>query len=83
MQVELVDHPSLDYSASPDTKSKRGRPAGSTATFYYWSRVLSLNHRPIDTSLKFDVDEDLTEEKQRWEDEQVDERDIAEPIFNP
>jgi len=83
MQVELVDHPSLDLSVSLDAKSKRGRPAGSTATFYYWSRVLSLNHRPIDTSTKFNIDEDFTEEKQRWEDEQMDEDGIAEPLFNP
>ena len=53
-----MDYPSLDYSASPDTKSKKGQPAGSTATFYYWSRVLSLNYRPIDTSKKFNIDEE-------------------------
>ena len=45
--------------------------------------MLSLTHRPIDTSKKFNIDEDLKEEKQRWEDEQMDDDDIAEPIFNP
>ena len=45
--------------------------------------MLSLNHRPIDTSTKFNIDEDFTEEKQRWEDEQLDEDGIDEPLFNP
>ena len=82
-QVELVDYPSLDYSASPDTKSKRGRPVGSTATFYYWSRVLSLIHGSVDFTQKFDVAEDLEEESKRLEEEKVEEGPVATPIFLP
>ena len=81
--MELVDHPSIDLNISQETKSKRGRPLSSTKTFHYWTRVLSVSHRPIDFRLKFDVAEDLEEEKTRQEEEKDYAGPVTDPIFHP
>lgn len=77
-----MDHPNDDDEGTQGTKRGRGRPPGSTKTLYYWTQVLSLTHRMIDTSKKFDIAEDLEQEKATWEEEEADEWAVDAPIFH-
>jgi len=45
--------------------------------------VLSLTHRMIDTSKKFDINEDLEQEKASEDEEEADEMAVDKPIFHP
>ncbi len=78
-----MDYPDDDDIGTQGTKRGRGRPAGSTKTLYYWTRVLSVTHQMIDTQKKFDVAEDLEQQKASEDDEMVDEMTVDKPIFHP
>ena len=78
-----MDYPDDDDIGTQGTKRGRGRPTGSTKTLYYWTRVLSVTHRMIDTQKKFDVAEDLEQQKASEDEEMADEMAVDKPIFHP
>ena len=78
-----MDYPKDDDDDTQGTKRGRGRPPGSTKTLYYWTRVLSVTHRMIDTSKKYDIAEDLEQQKASEDEEEADEMAVDKPIFHP
>ena len=47
----------------PKESKGRGRPAGALSAVNYWSRIISLNHGPMDLDAKYSIDDDLEEEQ--------------------
>ena len=74
---------SSDEEEPPLQSKGRGRPAGVTSKVNYWTRIFSLNYRPVNPEEKFDIEDDLRMEEVKWNELMPDEGDGTWAIFNP